>query len=213
MFFPNAKMFSKGGSTNSPSEFAYLPDLFRRKSTLRMPLTFGHGAVNALVCRIFGRGSPTQVLGVHAPSVPAGMCSLMRRARLAAMGFLANNNMRPETFPFNLKRPISPRWKGEWPFQAFFADVGNRHLDETLLRFGGCHFQDRSAMTLPSLIVGSAKSLTAMALATAFNAAYSSISHSAVLSRGGQGRALLTQRFRPDFHNRFTLRSQGLAPC
>lgn len=35
------------------------------------------------------------------------------------------------------------------------------------------------------------------------------VSHSAVLSRSGQGRALLTQRFRPIFHNRIMVCSQA----
>ena len=167
---------------------------------------------------IFTRRGPSQMLRVHTPliSLPAAVSRLMRWAWCWTVNKFTHETRYGNCASVSIHvRPcIAREW--ERPNKAIFRSAWQNYaIKECSLPILRSNFTNWRSIPPNPLVMHVTKTgrFNLHGLAAIWDEAYQAVSHSAVLSRWGQGRALFHQRFRPDFLNRFTIRSQGLAPC
>lgn len=169
------------------------------------------GAMQPTIKSIFARRGPAKMLGVAAARIAtamSGVCAFGTGAVTRLTGDMVNvGSLAPHDYPVTggclTKRPYEARI-GNMGGDRDVCEIPSRAVRDTTRKWVAILMQ---AFVMPQAVTKGLCGLVAIV-----NRAYRAVSHGAVLSRGGQGRALLKQRFRPDLCTRFTECSQeGLA--
>jgi hypothetical protein len=184
----------------------------------RMFFASNASTMHNLVGHVFFWRRPSKVKWVNASLVtfPAAMCRLMdARRRLPIFTFTYHACHRDSPAPI-VHMGAAPFPDRVGPDQTVCSSKGHYDfIKESGFPMLGSDQAVKRPMPPNSFVMHIAQSMRLYfnRLVAFINRAYRYISHVAVLSRGGQGRALLTQRFRPDFYIRYAVSHQGVAAC
>ena len=169
-------------------------------------------AVRPLIKVVFFLGGPPQMFRIAARWVSAIMGGLVFWGGGFAVRQKAHVAVCAHKVPVDFYSSVALPHFREWPLHAPVGFGCDAPLYEpSCVEVVGFRWGKHLFAEFHSLVMHGAKRFCGMYIAATFNRAYAGISHGAVLSRGGQGQALLTQRFRPELFNGYAAYIQGEA--
>jgi len=155
--------------------------------------------MSVLVETIFSGRGPSEMLGIDASPISAGMRRLVHGARSLSIDLATNHEARGLIPPIVFYASVPGRKPAKRPLKAFISGIVNRHAPYIIKQRAFCRPQrlvwQHAPMLPEAVIVGPAIASTIMRLVAAFDRAYSRISH--VMSphhrvRAGRGCSLVS---------------------
>lgn len=210
----NSKFFRNSRTGNFAFEATNIRYILFGQFRVLVPFSVAPSPMLKHISAILPGSCPPKMFRVYAPIVPipATMGGLMHHAWWFAVNNLTCKTCDRDSPPILVHVWARRAWKGKGPEQAVISRKRDNHIvKECSLPISRSNLADWRSIPPNALVVHITKAgrFYLHGLAAFWDEAYRSISHGAVLSRGGQGRALLTQRFRPDFFNGYLSYIQG----